>query len=107
MAVDPTEPARLLRELQVHQLELEMQNRQLIEAHTLLEESRASYVELYDLAPVGYVTLDRVGAIRQINLAGADLLKRARAESIRTPLPPVSVAREPPPLRRPPAAVVC
>jgi PAS domain S-box-containing protein len=75
-----------MRDLQLHQRELEAQNRELVEAQALLEASRASYVELYDFAPVGYVTLDRGGVIRQINLAGAGLLEADRANIIGRPL---------------------
>src|SRR4051812_30915903 len=54
----------LVRELEVHQIELELQNRELQESHQLLEESRSRYIDLYDFAPVGYLTLDRSGNIQ-------------------------------------------
>jgi PAS domain S-box-containing protein len=76
---------QLLRDLRLHQLELETQNRELIEMHQLLEESRGRYVELYDCAPVGYVTLGRSGLIEEINLAGARLLGAERAKLIGRP----------------------
>jgi len=66
--------ARLVHELQVHQIELEMQVEELRESHARAEELLAQYTDLYDLAPAGYLTLDRIGAIRQVNLAGARLL---------------------------------
>jgi PAS domain S-box-containing protein len=71
-------PERLIHELHVHQVELEMQNRELREAQEHLEASRARYADLYDFAPVGYCTLGPEGEIREINLAGAVLLGVAR-----------------------------
>src|SRR5438876_403737 len=76
---------RLVHDLQVHQIELEMQNRELQEAHAELEASRNRYAELYDFAPVGYVDFDRHGIVQQINLTGAELLGRVRARIIGKP----------------------
>src|SRR5439155_20738611 len=53
---------------------LRLANRQLTDSLRLLERSRDSFAELYDSAPFAYLTLDRVGLIREINTAGADLL---------------------------------
>jgi len=66
--------ARLVHELQVHQIELEMQNEELRQARTGMETLLAQYTNLYDFAPTGYLNLDREGAIRQVNLTGARLL---------------------------------
>jgi len=65
---------RLLYELEVHQIELEMQNEELRQARAELEAAFRQYTDLYDFAPVGYFTLARDSTIRQANLAGANLL---------------------------------
>jgi len=70
---------RLVHELQVHQIELEMQNEELRRARDELEANAIRYSELYDFAPVGYVTLDAQSTILEINLVGATLLGRDRA----------------------------
>jgi len=75
----------LLVELQIHQTELEMQNLELKEAQQQLEESRNHYADLYDYAPVGYLTLDKTGDIRAINLTGAGVLGKERAFLIGRP----------------------
>lgn len=67
---------RLIHELEVHQVELELQNEELRRARVELE---AAYNELYDYAPVGYFTLDELGAIQKLNLTGADMLGRERS----------------------------
>ena len=76
----------LVHELEVHQIELEMQNEELRLAQQELELSRDQYAELYDFAPVGYVTLDGRGRIRQINLTGARMLGVERAYLLGQPL---------------------
>lgn len=76
---------RLAHDLQTHQIELEMQNRELREAQQLLEEARDRYADLYDFAPVCYATFDRKGLIKNINLNGATMLGVARARTINQP----------------------
>ena len=68
------ETQRLVHELEVHQIELEMQNAELCQAQEELELSRNTYAELYDFAPVGYFIFDARGLIREVNLTGAQLL---------------------------------
>jgi PAS domain S-box-containing protein len=68
------EPLRLNHELQVHQVELEMQNAELRQARDELETALEQYTDLYDFAPVGYFTLNRTGNILSVNLTGAGLL---------------------------------
>ena len=70
---------RIVHELQVHQIELEMQNEELRQSRAELEAGLERYTDLYDFAPVGYLTLGRDGAIRQVNLTGARLLGVERA----------------------------
>jgi PAS domain S-box-containing protein len=76
---------RLLHELQVHQVELETQNEELLGAREELEVSRNKYAELYDFAPVGYFTFDAHGQIREVNLAGAQLLGIERRQLVNSP----------------------
>ncbi len=71
--------ASLVEELRIHQIELEMQNEELRLAQRDLERSRARYFDLYNLAPVGYVTVDGDGAIVEMNVRAAALLASARA----------------------------
>ncbi|MFZ5523865.1 MAG: PAS domain S-box protein [Pseudomonadota bacterium] len=73
----------LLHELRVNQIELEMQNETLRQSQTALEQSRDRYTDLYEFAPVGYITLTRDGLIRDINLTGAALLREDRKKLIR------------------------
>ena len=73
------ENRRLLHELQVHQLELEMQNAELRQARDEAEQSLEKYTDLYDFAPIGYLTLDRAGTIRDANLTFASLVGSERS----------------------------
>lgn len=75
----PQDPMRLLHELQVHKIELELQNEELARAHDEAARLRDKYRDLYDFAPVGYFTLSADSSILELNLAGASLLGAARA----------------------------
>jgi diguanylate cyclase (GGDEF)-like protein/PAS domain S-box-containing protein len=75
--------SRLIHELEVHQIELEIQNEQLQQSQAELESTLTLYAELYALAPVGYFTLTRDGTIRRVNLTGAKLLNMNISELIR------------------------
>ena len=73
---------RLLHELQVHQVELEMQNAELLEARDQMEAILEKYTDLYDFAPVGYFSTDEQGLISEVNLTGAALLGVERSRLI-------------------------
>ncbi len=82
----PEADKRLLHELQVHQIELEMQNEELRESNNALDIVRTRYFDLYDLAPIGYLTLNQHGLIQQANLTVASLLGMVRSSLIKQPL---------------------
>ena len=69
---------RLMHELQVHQIELEMQNEELRRANETAEAALKKYTMLYDLAPMGYFTLDSDGSICELNFTGAEMLGSRR-----------------------------
>jgi PAS domain S-box-containing protein len=75
-----------LHELRVHQIELEMQNEELRRSQLELEITRARYFDLYDLAPMGYCTLNEQGLILQANLTAALLLGVTRSELVERPM---------------------
>src|SRR3954451_1196339 len=79
----PDATERLVHELEVHQIELEMQNEELRRATETLEAAKAEYTDLYDFAPVGYFTFDGAGVIRRLNLTGARLLGGERSSAVR------------------------
>ncbi len=78
---------RTLHELQVHQIELEMQNTELQDARDKMELLLEKYTDLYDFAPVGYFSLDEQGRILDANLTGTTLLGVDRSALINRRLP--------------------
>ncbi|SDK30173.1 GAF domain-containing protein [Maridesulfovibrio ferrireducens] len=83
---NPVELQAVIQELQIHQIELELQNEELRLTQTELKESRDSFADLYDFAPIGYLTVGRNGAIRHINLTGTKLLRTDRQKIINSRL---------------------
>lgn len=73
-----TDVRKLLHELQVHQIELEMQNEELIEANETAETALKNFTILYDFAPMGYFSLDAEANIQELNFTGADILGQKR-----------------------------
>jgi PAS domain-containing protein len=69
-----TDSVKLLHELQVHQIELEMQNEELMQANEAAETALRKYTMLYDFAPMGYFTLEPDGIINELNFTGAEIL---------------------------------
>ena len=74
---------RLVHELQVHQIELAMQNEELRKVRDEMEAGMEKYSDLYDFAPVGYLTLDREGTIKEANLTAATLLRIERSRLVK------------------------
>jgi PAS domain S-box-containing protein len=85
-ASDTSDPSDLAHDLNVHQIELEMQNEELLRTQAELDTARARYFDLYDLAPVGYVTVGETGLIQEANLTAANLLGVPRGTLIQCPL---------------------
>ena len=85
-ALSPEATRDLLHELQVHQIELQMQNEELRRSQLELDASHSRYFNLYDLAPVGYCSVSEGGLILHANLAAATLLGATRSALIRQPI---------------------
>ncbi|HZK62149.1 MAG TPA: PAS domain S-box protein [Anaerovoracaceae bacterium] len=81
----PTDVQSLVHELQVHQIELEMQNEELRRAQSELEDALNRYSDLYDFAPLGYFTFDKNGSILDVNLTGAKKLGIERGNLVNKP----------------------
>jgi len=85
--LSPDTIRRMLHEEEVRRFELEKQNKELLRAQLEVDGWRASYFDLFDLAPVGYVTVSESGLILQANRAAATLLGVRQADLVRKPLP--------------------
>ncbi len=81
----PAEIARLFHELQVHQIELELQNEELQNTQRDLEQSRDCYSHLFHNAPIGYIIVDSRGMIKQFNHTFAAMVKRKHAQLFNRP----------------------
>ena len=84
-AMSPEAVRQTLHELGVHQIELELQNEELRRSQVALDASRQRFFDLYDLAPVGYVTISESGLILESNLMAASLLGAVRGALARQP----------------------
>jgi len=82
----PQETSCFTHELRVHQIELEMQNEELRRSHAELDAIKERYFDLFDMAPVGYLTLDEAGVILEANLRAATLLDVHRNELVNKPM---------------------
>lgn len=69
---------KLMHELQVHQIELEMQNEELRKAYETSEKALKKYTIMYDFSPMGYFTLDKEGGIHELNFRGAEMIGNRR-----------------------------
>lgn len=77
---------QLFHELRVYQIEMEMQNEELRRMQQNLEISRTRYFDLYDLAPVGYLTIDTHGLILEANLTAVTMLGGSRDNLLKKPI---------------------
>ncbi len=73
----------IIHELRVHQIELEIQNEELKKTQLDLEDSRNQYMDLYDFAPIGYITLTKEALIAEVNLTGAVMLGSFRNQLLK------------------------
>ena len=85
MPVTEFDPLKLICELEIHQIELMMQNDELVRAKSEAQSLVDKYIELYDFAPSGYVTLSRSGNIEKLNLTCARMLQKERLNLLNNP----------------------
>jgi PAS domain S-box-containing protein len=86
------EARRLVHELQIHQIELQLQNEELREAQHRLEESLEHFAAFYDFAPIGFVTFDAKGVIREVNRTAVEMLGAPKAQLTGKPFHPFVAA---------------
>jgi len=77
-----TKNLKLINELEVHKIELELQNEELMLARSAAQDAAGKYMELYDFAPSGHYTLSRKGKIIELNFAGSQMLGKEREQLI-------------------------
>jgi PAS domain-containing protein len=82
----PEDADRILHELRVHQIELEMQNEELRRVALQLEEVNARILELYDTVPVGYLTVNYKGMIAEVNLTAAAMMGEPKVSLLNIPM---------------------
>jgi PAS domain S-box-containing protein len=82
----PEQTEKLLHELQVHQIELEMQNEELIATQRELSTSKARYLDLYEMAPVGYLTVSEQGLVVEANISVTTMLGVERNDLLNKPI---------------------
>ncbi len=80
--VSEADKLKLIHELEVHQIELEMQNEELVKAKFKAEQAEEKYADLYDFAPSGYLSLTKEGKILNLNFAEAKMLGKERSRLI-------------------------
>jgi len=81
-----TEKTAHIHDLQVHQLELEMQNHELLLTREAAQEAEQKYLELYDQAPIGFLTLSGECQIHKLNIEASHLLGKERSDLIKSDL---------------------
>jgi PAS domain-containing protein len=84
--MSPEDLREAFHELQVHQIELQLQNEELQRAQLALDQARAHYFDLYDQAPIGYCTLNAKGLVTEANQTVATLLGVAQVELLERPI---------------------
>lgn len=85
-ALSLNEVQKTVHELEVYQIELELQNEELLISEEELEKAKKRYLDLYEMAPISYCTLDQNGIIQEVNLATTSLLNRNKDILIHKPL---------------------
>ena len=83
--IPPTDIKQFIEDLQVHQIELEMQNEELRRLQQDLEKERNKYSDLYDFSPVSYFTINEKGIIWEANLTAAAMVSVERGSLIGRP----------------------